>query len=81
MGRQNKNEKYLENAIDLAMSKNEKKHASELINDILNKDENISAGLKDKLIKIREDFKTASKKAAEEISATIKIYINDDISH
>lgn len=72
MGRQNKNEKYLENAIDLAMSKNEKKHASELINDILNKDENISAGLKDKLIKIREDFKTASKKAAEEISASIK---------
>lgn len=72
MGRQNKNEKYLENAIDLAMSKNEKKHASELINDILNKDENISVGLKDKLIKIREDFKTASKKAAEEISASIK---------
>lgn len=72
MGRQNKNEKYIENAIDLAMSKNEKKHASELINDILNKDEDISAGLKDKLIKIREDFKTASKKAAEEISASIK---------
>lgn len=72
MGRQNNNEKYIENAIDLAMSKNEKKHASELINDILNKDENISAGLKDKLTKIREDFKTASKKAAEEISASIK---------
>lgn len=72
MGRQNNNEKYIENAIDLAMSKNEKKHASELINDILNKDENISAGLKEKLTKIREDFKTASKKAAEEISASIK---------
>lgn len=72
MGRQHKNEKYIENAIDCAMSKNEKKHASELINDILNNDENISAGLKDKLIKIREDFKTASKKAAEEISASIK---------
>ena len=72
MGRQNKNEKYIENAIDLAMSKNEKKHASELINDILDLDENLSAGLKDKLIKIREDFKTASKKAAEEISASIK---------
>lgn len=72
MGIQNKNEKYIENAIDLAMSKNEKKYASELINDILDLDENISAGLKEKLIKIREDFKTASKKAAEEISATIK---------
>lgn len=72
MGRQNKNEKYIENAIDLAMSKNEKKHASELINDILDLDENLSAGLKEKLTKIREDFKTASKKAAEEISASIK---------
>ena len=72
MGRQNKNEKYIENAIDLAMSKNEKKHASELINNILDKDEDITAGLKDKLTKIREDFKTASKKAAEEISASIK---------
>lgn len=71
MGRQNKNEKYIENAIDLAMSKNEKKHASELINNILDKDEDITAGLKDKLTKIREDFKTASKKAAEEISASI----------
>lgn len=72
LGKETKNEKYIEAAIDAAVSKNEKKHASELVDKLLGSEENLSAGLKEKLAKIRDNFRAESKKAAQEISNTIK---------
>lgn len=72
LAKETKNEKYIEAAIDAAVSKNEKKHASILIKNLLNSDEKLSPRLQEKLKKIQDDFLSHSKKAAQEIADAMK---------